>query len=188
MGYTDADGASQPHRRAISGYAFLIDGGAVSWSSKKQELVTLSTAEAEYVAATHAAKECIWLRCLIGEIFPRLITQTILHCNNQAALQLATADNYHVRTKHIDTRYHFIRQTVEDGSIILIYCPTDDMTANILTKALPHWKVTTHTLGLGLRRASGGVLESGTPGEAEAEAGGAGSSVGGWIVRSVIMG
>jgi hypothetical protein len=61
LGYTDADGASQPHRRAISGYAFLIDGGAVSWSSRKQELVTLSTAEAEYVAATHAAKECIWL-------------------------------------------------------------------------------------------------------------------------------
>ena len=61
MGYTDADGALQLHRWAISGYAFLIDGGAVSWSSKKQELVTLSTAEAEYVATTHAVKECIWL-------------------------------------------------------------------------------------------------------------------------------
>jgi Reverse transcriptase (RNA-dependent DNA polymerase) len=64
--YTDADGASQPHRHAISGYAFLIDGGAISWSSRKQEIVTLSTAEAEYVAATHIAKEAIWLRHLIG--------------------------------------------------------------------------------------------------------------------------
>ena len=61
LGYTDADGASQEHCCAISGYSFLIDGGAVSWSLRKQELVTLSTAEAEYVTAMHAAKECIWL-------------------------------------------------------------------------------------------------------------------------------
>jgi hypothetical protein len=61
LGYTDMDGASQPHCRVISGYAFLIDGGAVSWSLWKQELVTLSTAEAEYVTMTHTAKECIWL-------------------------------------------------------------------------------------------------------------------------------
>ena len=60
-GYIDADGASQEHRRTISGYVFLVDGRAVSWSSKKQELVTLSTTEAEYVAATHAAKEGVWL-------------------------------------------------------------------------------------------------------------------------------
>ena len=61
LGYTDMDGASQPHCRAISSYTFLIDRGAVSWSSRKQELITLSTAEAEYIAAMHAAKECIWL-------------------------------------------------------------------------------------------------------------------------------
>ena len=159
----------------------------MSWSSKKQELVTLSTAEAEYVAATHAAKECIWLRRLIGEIFPRLITQTTLFCDNQAALRLATDDNYHARTKHIDIRFHYIRQTVEDGSINLIYCPTDDMTADILTKALSRWKVTTHALGLGLRHASGGVLDSGIPGEPEEGADGAGSA-GGRIARSAIAG
>ena len=107
-GYTDADGASQDHRRAISGYAFFIDGGAVSWSSRKQELVTLSTAEAEYVAATHAAKEGIWLRQLIGELFSPIDNPTPLYCDNQAALTLATTDNFHARTKHIDIRYHFI--------------------------------------------------------------------------------
>ena len=101
-GYTDADGASQDHRRAISGYAFLIDGGAISWSSCKQELVTLSTAEAEYMATMHAAKECIWLRRLIGELFPAILSTMTLHCDNQAALKLATDDNYHARTKHID--------------------------------------------------------------------------------------
>jgi hypothetical protein len=136
---------------------------------RKQELVTLSTAEAKYVAAMHAAKECIWLRHLIGEIFPRLIDQTTLFCNNQAALRLVTDDNFHTCTKHIDIRFHFIHQTVEDRSINLIYCPTDDMTADILTKVLPRWKVATHALGLGLRRASGGVLNSGTPGKPEAE-------------------
>ena len=61
-GFTDADGASQEHRHAISSYTYILDGGAVSWASKKQELVTLSTTEAEYVAAMHAAKEGIWLR------------------------------------------------------------------------------------------------------------------------------
>ena len=61
-GYTDTDGSSQEHRHAISGYVFLMNGGAISWSSKKQTLVTLSTAESEYVAATYAAKEALWLR------------------------------------------------------------------------------------------------------------------------------
>ena len=108
QGFTDADGASQPHRHAISGYAFMLDGGAVSWRSRKQELVTLSTAEAEYVAATHAAKECIWLRRLLGQIFPFPDAPTTLYCDNQAALALAKDDNYHARTKHIDMLYHFI--------------------------------------------------------------------------------
>ena len=132
----DANGASQDHCRAISGYTFLIDGGAILWSSRKQELVTLSTAEAEYVAATHTAKECIWLRRLIGELFPAILSTTTLHCNNQAALKLATDDNYHAHTKHIDIQYHFIHQVVASSAINITYCPMDDMTADILTKAL----------------------------------------------------
>ena len=159
LGYTDADRASQEGHRAVSGYAFLIDGSAISWSSRKQELVTLSTAEAEYVAATHTVKECIWLRCLIGELFPSLIPQTTVYCDNQAALRLAIDDNYHARTKHIDVRYHFIRQVVASQAIDLVYCPTDDMTADVLTKALPQWKVVVHSLGLGLHQLSGGVQE-----------------------------
>ena len=136
----------------------------------------------------HAAKECIWLRHLIGEIFPHLIDQTTLFCNNQATLRLAMDDNYHARTKHIDIRFHFICQTVEDGSINLIYCPTDDMTADILTKALPRWKVATHALGLGLRRTSRGVLESGTLRKPKAEADRVSGSAGGRSACSVIAG
>jgi hypothetical protein len=110
VGYMNADGASQNHHQTISGYVFLIDSGAISWSSWKQELITLSTAEAEYVAATHAAKECIWLCWLIGELFPTLLSITALYCNNQATLKLATNDKYHACIKHIDIRYHFIHQ------------------------------------------------------------------------------
>jgi len=112
-GYTDADGASQDHRQAISGYMFIMDGGAISWSLQKQELVTLSTAKAEYVAATHATKECIWLRCLTGDILLPLPESTTLHCDNQAALKLAQDNNYHMQTKHIDIWYHFIRDVVK---------------------------------------------------------------------------
>jgi transposase InsO family protein len=151
-GYTDADGASEEHRHAISGYAFLIDGGAVSWYSRKQEIVTLSTAEAEYVAATHASKEAIWLRRFLFELFPLDASPTTLYCDNQAAIKLAIDDNYHARTKHIDIRYHFIRQVIADGTITLIYCPTDEMAADFLTKALPKWKVQTHACTLGLCR------------------------------------
>ena len=105
QGFVDADGAPQDHRRAISGYVFMVDGGAVSWSSKKQEIVILSTTEAEYVAATHAAKEAVWLRCLFGELFPPAETinrPTTLHSDNKSAIALATGGQFHARTKHID--------------------------------------------------------------------------------------
>lgn len=151
-GYTDADGASQEHRHAISGYAFILDGGAVSWASKKQELVTLSMTEAEYVAATHAAKEAIWLRRFLQETFRPLIFPTMLHCDNQSAIALAKDGAYHARTKHIDIRYHFIRFAIDEGAISLVYCPTGNMVADTLTKPLPSLKVKHFAAALGLQR------------------------------------
>ncbi|KAJ2994795.1 hypothetical protein NUW54_g7491 [Trametes sanguinea] len=152
-GFVDADGASQEHRRAITGYVFLVDGGAISWSSKKQELVTLSTAESEYVAATHAAKEVIWLRRLIGEVFRPLSEPTPLYSDSKSAIALTQDGSYHARTKHIDIRYHFIRYSIEAGSIRLIYCPTDSMVADTLTKALPSVKAKHFATALGLASA-----------------------------------
>jgi hypothetical protein len=150
-GYTDADGATQEHRHAISGYAFLIDGGAVSWFSRKQEIVTLSTAEAEYVAATHAAKEAIWLKRLITEIFNFPDDPITLHCDNQSAIALTKDNAHHSRTKHIDIRYHFIRYSVQDGKINIIYCPTNENIADTLTKPLPSIKAKHFAAALGLR-------------------------------------
>jgi hypothetical protein len=150
-GYADADGSMTEDRRAITGYAFLIDGGAVSWSSKRQEIVSLSTTESEYVAATHGMKEAIWLRSLLSEVFEPIKPPTTLFSDNQAAIALARDHQYHSRTKHIDVRYHFIRWVIEQGSLRLIYCPTDDMVADTLTKALPSAKVKHFATGLGLR-------------------------------------
>jgi hypothetical protein len=152
-GYSDADGMSEEFRRAISGYAFIIDGGAISWSSKKQELVSLSTTEAEYVAMTHAAKEAIWLRKLIAELFRPLEHPITLHGDNQSAIALAYSDigQFHARTKHIDIRYHFIRYVIGTNSIRLVYCPTQDMVADVLTKALPSVKAKHFAAALGLR-------------------------------------
>jgi hypothetical protein len=154
QGWVDADGASQDHRRAISGYVFMVDGGAVSWSSKKQEIMTLSTTEAEYVAATHAAKEAVWLHRLFSEIFPPpdINKPTLLHSDNKSAIALATGPaQYHARTKHIDIRYHFICYIIDAGSIKLIYCPTDQQTADTLTKALPSIKAKHFAHAMGLR-------------------------------------
>jgi hypothetical protein len=153
IGYTDADGMSNEDRHAISGYAFLIDRGAVSWSAKRQDIVALSTTEAEYVAATHVAKETLWLRSFIGELFgpqANLKPMTLLS-NNQSAIALTKDSQFHARSKHIDIRYHFIRWIVNDGKIALEYYPTDDMAADILTKALlsPKVKFFATILGLG---------------------------------------
>ncbi|KAF8650939.1 hypothetical protein AX14_008525 [Amanita brunnescens Koide BX004] len=149
-GYTNADGSMGEDRRVISGYAFLINGGAVSWSTKRQEIVSLSTTESEYIAATHAAKEAIWLRSLITQLFKTNLAPTVLFCDNQSAIEPTKDHQYHARTKHIDIRFHFIRWIVEQGSLKIVYCPTDQMLADALTKALPSAKVRHFAARLGL--------------------------------------
>lgn len=152
-GFADADGNMAEDRHAISGYAFLLHGGAVSWSAKRQEIISLSTTESEYVAATHAAKEALWLRSLITQLFSLELSPTTLFSDNQSAIALTQDHQYHARTKHIDIRFHFIRWIVEQGSLRLVYCPTDDMVADTLTKALPSAKVKHFGSQLGLSTA-----------------------------------
>ena len=144
---------SQEDRHAISGYVFMLNGGAVSWSSKRQDTISLSTTEAEYIALTHAAKEAIWFRNLLSEIFGRQLLPVTLHSDNKSAIALAKDDRFHARTKHIDIRYHFIRYVIEDGNIRLTYCPTEDMTADIFTKALQSTKAKHFAESMGLAKA-----------------------------------
>ena len=153
VSYTNADGSMDKDRKAISRYAFLIDGSAVSWSSKKQEIVLLSTTESEYVATTHATKEAPWLRSLITEVFSPVEGPVTLFSDNQSAIALVKDHQYHARTKHINVCFHFIRWVIDDGKLHLIFCPTNNMVADSLTKALPLPKVKHCAAELGLHTA-----------------------------------
>ena len=122
----------------------------MSWSSKKQELVTLSTMQAEYMAATHATQEVMQLCHLISEVFGPLEEPTTLFSDSQSAIALTKDGHYHAQTNNIDIWYHFIQYIVKAGHIKLIYCPTHEMTADVLMKALPSAKVKHFATTLGL--------------------------------------
>jgi hypothetical protein len=149
-GYANANGSMGEDRRAITGYTFLIDGGAISWSFKWQEIVSLSTTKSEYVAATHGMKEALWLHSLLSKVFQPIKPPTTLFSDNQAAISLTKDHQYHVCTKRINMHYHFIQWVIEQGSLHLIYCLTDNMVTDMLTKALPSAKVKHFAAGLRL--------------------------------------
>jgi hypothetical protein len=136
VGYSDSDwGGCHDTRKSTTGLLFDF-GGPISWKSKRQHTIALSTAEAEYMAITEAAKEAIWLRELLKELGFAQKAPTTLKSDNQGAIALAKNPVHHARTKHIDIRHHFIRDTIESGQINLEYCRTEDMTADIFTKGL----------------------------------------------------
>lgn len=135
--YCDADWGSNADQKSVSGYVITLAGGAVAWSSKKQPTIALSTAEAEYVAATHAAKQVLWHRSLFEELeMPQPPTSTIFS-DNQAAIAIAHHPEFHARTKHFDIALHFLRDHVSAGTINLVYISTHDNLADIFTKGLP---------------------------------------------------
>ena len=140
IGFSDSDWAGdQDDRRSTTGNMFLLNGGPVSWLSKKQVTVALSTAEAEYVALSQAAQEATWMRRLLSDLRMEA-TSTVILEDNQGAIAIAKNPVNHSRTKHIDIRYHYIRECVQNGQIELQYCPTDEMKADILTKPLTKQK------------------------------------------------
>jgi len=136
VGFSDADFAKDT-RRSTTGYAFFLSNGIVTWSSQRQRLVTLSTTESEYVAAAAAAKEAMWLRKLINDIENTNSAAVVLNVDNQSAIKLAKNPEFHKRSKHIDIRYHYLRERVADGDIDIKYTPTEVQIADIFTKPLP---------------------------------------------------
>ena len=100
----------------------------------------LSSMEAEYVVQTHVAKEALWLHSFIGEIRGACRESMSINCDNQGAIALSKDNKFHAWTKHIDIRYHFICEAVEDGKIQVEYIPTDDNVADIFTKPLAKTK------------------------------------------------
>jgi len=138
MTYCDADFANDPDtRKSISGFAFMFNGGCFAWSSKKQTSVSLSTAEAEYISAVHAAKSIAWLRTLLKEL--QLIDNDPidLRIDNQSAIALINLDNsVNERAKHIEVRYHWICEAVRKCIISPSHIPSELNISDILTKPL----------------------------------------------------
>ncbi|HEV7737689.1 MAG TPA: reverse transcriptase domain-containing protein, partial [Chlamydiales bacterium] len=150
-GYSDSDWAADTDdRRSTSGYAFSLGTGSISWRAKKHSAVASSSTEAEYIAADYAAKEASWLRSLLNEIGFSQEKPTNILCDNTGALALTKDASYHARTKHIDVKHHFIRERVENKEVKFEYIPTNEMVADILTKALPKPKHEKFTRLLGL--------------------------------------
>eukprot|EP00253_Pinus_taeda_P028820 PITA_28820 len=135
-GFVDADWAGDfDQRRSTSGYVFNLFGGAVSWMSKKQSVVALSTTEAEYMATTHASKETVWLQRLCSSM--GLVQGAIrIDCDSQCAIFLAKNPAYHSKKEHIDVQYHFVRDMIEDKKVLLVKVDTLKNTADALTKSV----------------------------------------------------
>ena len=152
LGYVDVDWAGDINdRQSISGYVFIISGGAVSWSLKKQTSVALSSTEAEYMAAAAATKEALWLHSLAQELSLSSFQEpTTLLIDNQSAMALAKNAVFHDRTKHIAIQHHFICEKIDDEEITLQYIPTNEQVADVLTKPLMWEKHNRFIEGMGV--------------------------------------
>ncbi|EED15089.1 conserved hypothetical protein [Talaromyces stipitatus ATCC 10500] len=135
VGYTDASYANATKGRSTSGYIFILAGGPVSWSSRKQPITATSSSEAEYIAASDGAKQAVWLRHFLHSIQKGSKGPTPFYMDNQSAMKLSDNPVLYSRSKHILIRYHAIRDFVNHREIKLIYIPTTDMLADSLTKA-----------------------------------------------------
>lgn len=137
LGYSDADFANDIQtRRSVSGYLFKINGSIVTWCSQRQPTVSLSTTEAEYISLSLSVKEVLWLQCLLYDICDFQVKPTTMFIDNQSAIRLCHNPEFHKRTKHIDIKYHFVREKFQEGFINVEYVSTKDQLADILTKAL----------------------------------------------------
>src|SRR3984885_4056498 len=150
IGYSDASFANNYDRTSVSGYAFTSAGGTISWGSKKQNNVSLSTTEAEYFCLSDAAHESTWLHNLYTEIGYTQKEPTLVYGDNMSALAIAENPRYHKRTKHFNIKHHYIREPIANKNIVIKYLPMAQMTADIFTKALPKQAHKTHMKSLGL--------------------------------------
>ncbi|CAL8152863.1 unnamed protein product [Prunus armeniaca] len=138
IGFCDADWAgSEDDSRSTSSYAFSFGSGAFSWAFVKQNTVALSTAEAEYVSAAEVTAQAIWLRFVLDDFGEMQTEATPILRDNMLAISMANNPVFHQRTRHINRRYHFIREALQEEVIDMKFCRSEEQLADIFTKALP---------------------------------------------------
>jgi hypothetical protein len=136
-GFVDANwGESRADRKSNTGYIFKLNGGTISWASRKQKTIALSSTEAEYIALAEASQELIWLRRLCCDFNCKQNDATTINVDNQSCMKLVENEKFSNRSKHIDIKYHFVRDLYQEGVVSLKYCSTESNTADILTKPL----------------------------------------------------
>lgn len=139
IGYCDADWAGDhDERRSTTGYVFVHQTGAISWATRKQPTIALSSTEAEFMSIVAAIQEALWLKRFECEIFLQADKSLLLFCDSQGAIQIATNDKYSARTKHIDVKNYFIREKLAEGLVKLKFRGTNEMIADIMTKPVNH--------------------------------------------------
>ena len=138
MAHSDADWAGDTtDRKSTSGHVFILASASISWRSSKQTCVAIFTTEAEYIALSATVQEALWLQQLTSDLFGSKIQEsTTFFEDNQSTIALAKNQSTHGRTKHVDIKYHFIHDYVEARRVKLLYCPTEDMLADMFTKGL----------------------------------------------------
>lgn len=140
-GYADANWAEDRfNRKSNSGYIFKVFGGPVSWACRKQNCVALSSTEAEFIALSEACQEAVWIKRLLTEMHLDIKLPINIFEDNQSCLNLIKEEKLSNRTKHIDTRYNFVKDYIEKKIVSCTYCSTERMVADILTKPLPATK------------------------------------------------
>ena len=138
MAYVDADyGGCRDTRRSTSGYVFIMAGGAVTWSSKRQATVALSTVEAEYVAMSRCAQQMLWMHSWLSEAEIEYTLPGVIKGDNWGAIALTKNTRDHGKVKHIDMRHHYIRELLKTGHITIEQVPSADNLADLFTKPLP---------------------------------------------------
>ena len=130
----------------------MLNGGAFSWKSFKEATTADSTTEAEYIAASEAAKEAVWVRSFLSglDVLPPTSSPVSLRCDNTGAIALTKEPRFHNRTKHVERKYHIIREMVDKGLVEISYISTHDNLADPLTKALPQPKHEEHVKNMGI--------------------------------------
>lgn len=142
FGYADADWAeNRDERKSNSGYVFMVNGGVISWCCRKQSCVALSSTEAEFISLAEACQEGVWIQRLLSNLNEPVQLPFVVFEDNQSCLKMISSEKFSNRSKHIDTKYHFVKDYVANNIVTCEYCPSEEMVADLLTKPLSANKI-----------------------------------------------